>query len=110
MIILTQLGQLMHMFPMGIGIVTGALVGRSIGAGKIREGRIKGVVSVTCGFLSQCTFVLIMFLFAHQIPRLYTRDEHTLEIIDSCWYIFMIVRLFGGLVGAYQGIITGLGL
>ncbi len=95
---------------MGLGIVTAALVGRAIGGNQVRTGKIKAVVSVVSGFLSQLAFAIPMLAFANILPRIYTKDPHTLEVIHGCWYIFIAMRLLGGIVGSYQGIITGLGM
>jgi len=51
-----------------------------------------------------------MLLASDTIPRIYTKDEHTIEVIQGLWFIFMTMRLLGGIVGSYQGIITGLGM
>ena len=84
------------MFPMGISIIVSGLVGNSIGSGKINEGKSKGIVAAFAGVGTQVVFMGVLLILGDKIPRMYTEDEHTVQVIMGLWYLFVFQRCLSG--------------
>jgi len=74
---------------MGIGIITGSLVGRAIGANNVNLAKTKARVSITLSFIFGLIFILAFVIFEKDIAGIYMKDSHTLEVLHSIWLMFM---------------------
>ena len=86
---------------MGIGIITGSLVGRAIGANDIPLAKTKAKVSISPSFVFGLLFIAAFVVFEKDIARIYTTDEHTLSVLHSIWLMFMFQRVIGSVFGAF---------
>lgn len=95
---------------MGIGIITGSLVGRAIGGNNVELAKTKAKVSISLSFIFGLIFIAVFVVFEKDIAGIYMKDDHTLNVLHGVWLMFMFQRVIGSVFGAFQGVITGLGL
>ncbi|MGB5082188.1 MAG: MATE family efflux transporter [Burkholderiales bacterium] len=84
----------LYMFGLAIGNATGVLTAQALGAGDPREARHTGLTGMGIMFaISACAAVTI-FLSAHQIVLLYTRDGAVLAIATPLMAFVALYQLF----------------
>jgi MATE family multidrug resistance protein len=109
-VILQNLMTTMFMVPLGLQEGICSLVGSSIGANSVAQGKQIALFTSTLSF-GFCAFASIcLYLFRSSIATLFTKDEKVIEILIATLPILSISFIPDSVQGLLQGTIRALGI
>lgn len=83
--------SLLYMIPLSISMGVTILVGQEIGAGRYKDAKQYGYLSVGLAVLFSFISIVILLLFREQIASLYTTD---IDIVKLSMHFFLYAALF----------------
>lgn len=83
--------SLLYMIPLSISMGVTILVGQEIGAGRYKDAKQYGYLSVGLAVLFSFISIIILLLFREQIASLYTTD---IDIVKLSMHFFLYAALF----------------
>jgi len=98
------------MIVVGIGLGLGALIGQTLGAGKIARARKTGNQSIMLSTGLMTALGIVTFIFAREFAGLYFDDPQTINNTVTILRIFALVMPFEGVWITLESVYVGVGM
>eukprot|EP00826_Nyctotherus_ovalis_P016326 TRINITY_DN1471_c0_g3_i5.p1 TRINITY_DN1471_c0_g3~~TRINITY_DN1471_c0_g3_i5.p1 ORF type:complete len:342 (+),score=63.08 TRINITY_DN1471_c0_g3_i5:147-1028(+) len=82
------------MFCMGIAIVTGTLVGNSIGENNIKKAKTYAKAGLFINNITVLTLCLLILLFRSFLARVFTQNAEVIRILKNLLYLLLLHEIF----------------
>lgn len=109
-VVLFNFISLIFMIPLGLSFAVTALVGNAIGAGNVENAKKFSFIGVGIGMSIVGTLTILVIIFRHDIPYIYTPDEDVAEIVRSLLGIYVCFSVMDSIQIVENGILKGLGM
>lgn len=109
-VILQNLCTTMFMFPLGLQEGICSLVGSSIGANNVAQGKKIFVLTSTISYCFCMLCAMILFFFRGSVATLFTNDEAVIEILVATVPLVALSFCVDSMQGILQGTVRALGI
>jgi MATE family multidrug resistance protein len=108
-VVLFNFISLIFMIPLGISFAITSLVGNSIGGAQVINAKKYSIIGILTGISIVGFFTILIIIFRHEIPYIYTSEENVVEIVRSLLGIYVFFSVIDSIQIVENGILKGLG-
>lgn len=108
--ILYQTSGVLWSIVSGVFIAASVMVGNSLGRRQSAMARRCATLTVAVAMVAATVNVILLFLFRHQVPKLFSSDEKVLRVFPELVKVYLVYHIFDCVQSCMMGVMRGCGM